>query len=198
MAKLVKTMGVACLSVLVLVGRQTQAAEDQDGSPVSGDISAHFIFSPGLKSFLDDLYDDYDLTGGGGWFGLQGGVPIRVGHYVEIKPSLSGVFNAISVMGGRQDEDYLNFMVIPAVAAKVLTPGQTIRFFVGCEGNYNIPSTTSDEVDFSSDGFGGALFLGLEIQRNGHIELGYEYLPVMTDIGDYDFGGVMLRGGYTF
>jgi hypothetical protein len=55
------------------------------------------------------------------------------------------------------------------------------------------------------------VFLGVEIQKHGRVELGYEYLPVkMPEIvypdyytgakmkDEYDFGGVMIRAGYIF
>lgn len=191
-----------CVAVLMLcvalVGIKVKAAEEPAVKPVTADVGIHFIVSPGYSSFLDDYYEDYDLSGGYGWLGLQVGMPIRVGNYVEIRPNLSGVFNMVTVQGGSKDEDYANYIIIPAVSAKALMPGKSVRFFIGCEANYNIPSTTSDEVDVSAGGIGGGVFAGVEFQSHGRVELGYEYLPVETSIGDYDFGGVMLRAGYIF
>ena len=198
--------GIVASGVLILsqfpIGAQ---AVTDERKPVSGEIDLHVIVvSPGWIKFKDDFYSDYSLSAtGSGWAGLRLGVPIRLGPFVELKPTLSGLFNVMIVSGGSLDETYVNVNVIPALSAKFLFPTGKVRPYLGAEANFNIPHTTSDNFDLSTGGPGGGVFAGVSLWDHAELELGYEYVPVKVKVDrgggkTYDFGGLMIRLGYMF
>ena len=180
------------LAVLFVAAPLVAAAATDDSTAI--ELGAGVVISPDYGSLLEDVYRDADSTGIGGWLDLHGGVRLKVNDQFSITPTLGLLLNYVIVTGGRQDESYLNSIIVPSVAARY-SFDKAPSLYIGGEVNYNIPNTGSDYYEFESGGVGFGGVLGYAFEGDMNLELGYVYLPVEVGSRDENLGGFLFRIG---
>jgi hypothetical protein len=121
---------------------------------------------------LDNYFPPYAgsrFTGGslGRSLSIPGSIPAksrgmgpRTGdEQIAVSPTVALMANIVSATGGPMDEDYINYIVLPAVTARFAV-ADAPSLYVGGELNYSIPNTTRDEIEFSFGGLGYGALIG--------------------------------------
>ncbi len=181
----------------VVVGAQPPGAQQSRDGSIALELGAGGLFSPDYRSLLEDVYPDYNLLLGGGWFQLSGGLRYRVNEQLSISPKVDVMLNYVIADGGREDESYLNYILVPGVNAR-FSFDKAPSLYVGGELTYNLPHTGSKYYELKSGGLGGGAFLGYVFQGDFFVELGYNYIPVEVGSEKKNLGGVLLRLGKAF
>jgi len=191
------------------------ARQERTESPVKFLASFSIVISPDYRDMLDDAYPEADVTGGYGWLGIDLGAQFKVVDNLTISPTVGLLFNYVSVEYeyyygssyiGKETDDYLNYIVLPRIAARYKFISSPISPYIGAELNYNEPNTGSDRYELESGGLGYGVFIGFSPTENMILEAGYLYVPVEWNYKGYDFpsdknnigGGVLIRVGGAF
>jgi hypothetical protein len=190
------------LVVACCAGGSAWGQEQRPANEIGFAAGAGLIISPDYNDFLDEAYADYDLAGGFGWGQIYVGAVYRLQDNLVVSPTVALMANIVSATGGSMDEDYINYIILPAVAARFAFEDAP-SLYVGGELNYNIPNTTSDEIEFSSGGLGYGALIGFTFGGGFCIEAGYLNIPMegKSDdvIADENLGGgYVVRGGIAF
>lgn len=160
------------------------------------ELGAGFVISPDYGDLLEDVYEDADSTGIGGWLDLHVGVRMALSDQLTVTPALDVLLNYVIVDGlGDEDETYLNSIVIPSVGVRYAFQ-QVPSLYLGGEINYNTPNSGSDFYEFDSGGMGWGAFVGYAFDAM-RMELGYLDIPVEVGASEENLGGVMFRIGFT-
>jgi hypothetical protein len=158
-------------------------------------------FSPGYRSMMDDVYSDYEQTGGLGFLGVTAGLAFDLAPQTYLSLGAGWDLNFV-VIEGMGDESYMNNVIFPFVALTYAFQ-EGASPYLKAELNYDVPKTGSDRVEWKSGGIGFGLFGGFEFSHGWAVQAGYRSLPV--DVGpkgfvdvistSYNMGGFVLAFG---
>ncbi len=193
-----KLAGIILGGLLAASWLNATAAEDSVKILLGGGL----VISPGYMDFIDDAYTGYDESSGIGWLDFYGGLEFPVNPKFCIIGGCDLFVNSVDVSGGPLDETYANLILIPSVYGQLYLDSSQ-QVYVNGGVNLPVPSTGSDNFDFSNDGVGLGVNAGIRLAEVFRIEAGYTYVPVTVESPgggdeDYNFGGPQLRAILSF
>ncbi|MDZ4199824.1 MAG: hypothetical protein U1E27_11145 [Kiritimatiellia bacterium] len=186
------------ISAGLLLGFGSQSA--WAGASVRPEIGIRLVISPDYFDTLDEVYQEYDIIGGFGWFGLHGGVRIQPTERVFISPRIGILVNGVNFDGG-EESSYINTLISPAISGRFVF-GKTSGFYVEGEASYNIFNIGSDRYD-ASNTLGLAGLIGYQ-GRRFDVGAGYSYIPTTVTARrprlneERNFGGGEIRFRFSF
>lgn len=198
-----KCLTLGCLAAALVVLPSGAKAFDSKTDDIRFRLGAGVTIS----SELEDMTEDYklDVSGDWGWLDLNAGVEIPITGSISLIPYAAFYINQFS-----GDDDSVNMMVVPALAAKFVMnqsesmtdywyPNADLDTYLQLEVNYGIPLETSDEMEMESGGIGFAGLIGVQLDYGYDLGLGYSYIPIEDDFeNDRNMGGFLVRLNKSF
>lgn len=156
-------------------------------------IGGGLVLSPDYSDRIDELYPNYETTGGFGWIKLDLDILYGVTDQVDLNTRLSFAANFVHVDEGPQEESYFNTIFLPGIGIRY----HLNSAYVYALANFPLPSTGSDFIEFENDGAGFEIGIGSSIGKKSYIEAAYLDAPFKMNDEKGNFGGgVALSIGF--